>query len=243
MLVSHPSSTRDHHGKGPFRIERIRPGRGINADQDEGLGPLGAFDHAYLKPGMVVGMHEHRNDEIITYVRKGAMLHIDTLGNKVPLTPTQFSVMSAGRGMQHEEQAPVDGSDVELLQIFVRPHSDNLEPLFQTHRFDVTSSLNAWRWIFGPEGSGAPLVVRNQVWMHDIALDGSAAIPSEDGRTAWVYVVDGSVECDGQVFNKGDGFSLNAAIPSHPNCIGRADLVCFQIEESASVTRNGTLSA
>ncbi len=243
MLVSHPASSRDQFGAGPFRIQRIRPGRGIDAIDDQGLGPLGAFDHAYLKPGMVVAMHEHRNDEIITYVRKGTMLHIDTLGNRVPLTPTQFSVMSAGEGMKHEERVPDDGADVELLQIFVRPHRDNLEPLFQAHSFDVTSSHNAWRWIFGPEDSGAPLEVRNQVWMHDVTLDGSIGIPKEDGLTTWVYVFEGSVECDGQAFSKGDGFSLDAAASSSPTCNGRADLVCFLIKVGASVTRNGTLSA
>lgn len=243
MLSTHPSSSRDVHGSGPFRIERIRPGRGISTNHDQGLGPLGAFDHAYLKPGMTVSMHEHRNDEIITYVRKGMMFHIDTLGNRVELTPSQFSVMSAGRGMQHEEQVPSDGTDVELLQIFVRPRNDSLEPLFQSHSFDVASSHNAWRLVFGPESSGAPLKVRNQVWMHDIALDGSVVIPMKEGLTAWVYVFDGSVECDGQVFNKGDGFSLNATATSRPQCSGSADLVCFLIDEVASATRNGTLSA
>lgn len=243
MLVSHPSSSRDHHGGGPFRIERVRPGRSIDASPDQGLGPLGAFDHAYLKPGMVVSMHEHRNDEIITYVRKGMMFHIDTLGNRVELTPSQFSVMSAGKGMQHEEQVPSDGSDVELLQIFVRPRKDNLEPSFQSHDFDVSSSNNAWRLVFGPEGTGAPLEVRNQVWMHDIALDGSVDIPMKEDLTTWVYVFDGSVECDGQVFTIGDGFSLKATNLSRPQCNGHADLVCFLIDEAAPATRNGTLSA
>ena len=50
----------------------------------------------------IVVMHQHRNDEIFSYMRKGTMLPEDTSGARLPLTPTHFAAMSAGSGMWHE---------------------------------------------------------------------------------------------------------------------------------------------
>ena len=243
MIVRHLASQRDVHGIDTFRIERVRPGRGVTSDGDLGLGPLGAFDHAYLKPGMVVEMHEHRNDEIVSYIRKGTMHHVDTLGNCVPLTPTQFSVMNAGRGMQHEERVPDDGGDVEMLQIFVRPRADDLDPSFQQHAFDDERSTGQWRLLVGPEQSEAPLVVRNRVWIHDTFLEnGSIELPQEEGATLWLYVFGGAALLDGHLLHKGDGAALVDELPHTISCDGPTDLVCFAIDTSASASRSGTLS-
>lgn len=67
--------------------------------RDTGLGPLGVIDHAYLAPGLLVPMHEHRNDEIFSYVRSGTMYHKDSTGQQLPITPTQLVVMNAGSGI------------------------------------------------------------------------------------------------------------------------------------------------
>ena len=119
---------------------------------DPGFGLLGAFDHARLQPGVVVAMHQHRNDEIFSYMRRGTMLHEDTSGARLPLTPTHVAVMNAGSGMWHEERVPDDGEPVEMLQIFVRPREDELPPNFQSREFPQAESLNAWRLLVGPEG-------------------------------------------------------------------------------------------
>ncbi len=243
MIVHHAALRRDSHGSDMFRIERVRPGRGMTTDGDLGLGPLGAFDHAFLKPGMVVEMHEHRNDEIVSYLRRGTMHHVDTLGNRVPLTPTQFSVMNAGVGMQHEESVPDDGGDVELLQIFVRPRSDDLDPGFQQHTVDSARSPDGWRLLVGPEQSDAPLTVRNRVWIHDAFLgSGSIQLPRADGLVTWLYVFDGSVLLDGRLLQKGDGAALRDEPSVTIECQSPADLVCFLVDMSAPASRSGTLS-
>jgi len=243
MFIQHPASQRDRYGSETFRIERVRPGRGMSSDGDLGLGPLGAFDHAFLKPRMVVQMHEHRNDEIITYVRKGLMHHVDNLENRVPITVTSFSVMNAGRGMSHEESVPTDGDDVELLQIFVRPNADNLKPGFQSHTFGQEKSTNVWRPIFGPEGSEAPLVVRNQVWFYDAFINGNSIdLPLQNGLAAWLYVFSGSVSMNGHVLDKGDGVALIDESTAHLQSSGSADLAFFLIDVSAPASRSGTLS-
>ena len=43
-------------GGGPFRVFSVFPGLLLEDSDDKGLGPLGAFDHAYLDPGALVAV-------------------------------------------------------------------------------------------------------------------------------------------------------------------------------------------
>jgi quercetin 2,3-dioxygenase len=58
------------------------PGRAIPNRWDHGYGPLARFDESILKPGGFIPMHEHRNDEIISYVSDGMIHHADKAGRR-----------------------------------------------------------------------------------------------------------------------------------------------------------------
>ena len=47
-----------------------------------GVGPLRVWNDDRIAPGMGFDPHPHRNTEIITYVRRGAITHRDNLGNE-----------------------------------------------------------------------------------------------------------------------------------------------------------------
>jgi len=72
-------------------------------------------------------MHEHRNDEIISYLRSGRMQHTDSAGRSEVISPDRLMVMNAGAGFSHEE-AVLGDDPIEMLQIFVRPQAANMEP-------------------------------------------------------------------------------------------------------------------
>ena len=67
------ASDRLEFGRGGFQVRRVLPGLCLQNPNDPGFGPLGAFDHARLQPGVVVAMHQHRNEEIFSYMRRGTM--------------------------------------------------------------------------------------------------------------------------------------------------------------------------
>lgn len=113
--------------QGPFQLRRIRPGLALGRTDDAGFGGLGLIDHARLQPGLVVKMHEHRNDEIISYMRSGRMQHTDSAGRSEVISPDRLMVMNAGSGFSHEE-AVIGDEPIEMLQIFVRPKAASMEP-------------------------------------------------------------------------------------------------------------------
>ena len=47
-----------------------------------GFGPLRVWNDDIIQPGTGIPMHPHRDMEIITYVRHGAITHEDGLGNR-----------------------------------------------------------------------------------------------------------------------------------------------------------------
>jgi redox-sensitive bicupin YhaK (pirin superfamily) len=94
---------RTTHGQGSFHIERVKPGLAYANSKDPALGPLSGFDHATLGVGTVVKMHEHVNDEILSYMWKGTMLHEDKAGNIIPISRNKLMMMNAGKSFWHEE--------------------------------------------------------------------------------------------------------------------------------------------
>ena len=71
--------------------------------------------------------HPHRDMEIITYVRSGAITHQDSMGNKGRTEAGDVQVMSAGTGVQHAEYN-LEDEQTTLFQIWVqtdRPGADS----------------------------------------------------------------------------------------------------------------------
>ena len=101
MRIFSPASDRQPIGQGAFQLQRIRPGLRWGDPTDAGLGPLGLIDHSVVLPGLEVPMHQHRNDEILSYVRHGRVVHEDSTGVQQVLTPTYLMLMSAGSGFSH----------------------------------------------------------------------------------------------------------------------------------------------
>ena len=71
--------------------------------------------------------HGHRDMEIITYVRSGAITHQDSLGNKGRTAAGDVQVMSAGKGVTHAEFNQEDEATT-LFQIWIESDRPGAEP-------------------------------------------------------------------------------------------------------------------
>ncbi|WP_232216567.1 MULTISPECIES: pirin family protein [Brenneria] len=148
-MIKIDRSLKRKHGSGGFGIEILWPGMAEESG-DSGIGAIGRIDHAYIKPGTVIAMHPHRDDEILTYVRAGQMLHLDTVGNTEEISNTRLMLMNAGHTFQHEERVIGETDAMQCLQIFVRPSEPDLPPQVQFHDFASTYSENSWRLVAAP---------------------------------------------------------------------------------------------
>lgn len=71
--------------------------------------------------------HPHRDMEIVTYVRTGAITHQDSMGNKGRTAAGDVQVMSAGSGVRHSEYNLEDEATT-LFQIWIETDRPGVEP-------------------------------------------------------------------------------------------------------------------
>jgi redox-sensitive bicupin YhaK (pirin superfamily) len=245
MLAVLDPATHLRRGHGPFRLQRIHPGAHLGDPGDAGFGGLGLIDHATLLPGLLVPMHEHRDDEIVSYLREGRLHHRDSTGAGEEVRADRLMVMNAGAGFRHEERV-LGAEEAQMLQIFIRPERPGLAPRVQFHDLPATRSIGAWRLLAGPPGGGAPAVVRQRLWLLDAFLPaGSRMAPPvvPPGIDAFLYVFRGDVAAGGIALPAFHGLTATGGTaPPAVEARRDSDLVLFLVDRAAPATRAGTLS-
>ncbi|MEA5461873.1 pirin family protein [Arcicella sp. LKC2W] len=244
MFIINKASERQKAGHGNFSINIVIPGRNAN-NGDLGFYNLGRFDDAHLKPGAFIGMHPHKNDEILTLMRQGTMLHKDSTGKEVAVTPQNIMLMNAGSGIHHEESIPVEKykEDVRLLQIFIRPENENDTPQVQFANVGELIS-NEWRLVAGSKESKALLEVKSNILVYDIELEKTTIeLPKSIYKNTayFIYVFDGEINVAQSKLDKGDSLIVEdekLRIEATTN----STIVCFVIDKDAVYTRNGMYS-
>ncbi|RDD62769.1 pirin family protein [Ferruginivarius sediminum] len=99
-----------------------------------GLGTLRVWNDDTIQPGTGFDRHGHRDMEIITYVREGAITHEDHLGNQGRTEAGDVQVMSAGKGIIHAEYNR-EQSVTRIFQIWIEPAERRLRPRWEQRRF------------------------------------------------------------------------------------------------------------
>ncbi|HIC81401.1 MAG TPA: pirin family protein [Kiloniellaceae bacterium] len=99
-----------------------------------GVGSLRVWNDDTIRPGTGFDMHGHRDMEIITYVREGAITHQDHLGNKGRTEAGDVQVMSAGTGIMHAEFNQEE-DPTKIFQIWIEPAVRGVEPSWETRSF------------------------------------------------------------------------------------------------------------
>lgn len=102
--------------------------------QRTGFGSLLVINDDLIQGNAGFPAHGHRDMEIITYVRKGAISHKDSAGNAGVTTAGSIQVMSAGTGIKHSEWNSTDIT-TSLYQIWIKPRETNLAPRWDAVEF------------------------------------------------------------------------------------------------------------
>lgn len=175
-----------------------------------GFRSLRVINEDVIAPKMGFGEHPHRDMEIITYPVSGAVRHRDSLGHEEDIVPGMIQHMSAGSGIRHSEFNPL-GEQTHLLQIWIEPREQGIEPGHQSKAFPIFEETGALHLLASPDGEGDSLTIQTDARVYAGVLEagGRHDHAMRELRHAWVQVVRGSVRVNGSALGTGDGLALS----------------------------------
>ena len=166
-----------------------------------GWGALRVWNDDEIEPGTGFGMHPHRDMEIITYVRRGAITHRDNLGNEGVTGPGDVQVMSAGTGITHAE-VNAGSEKVVLFQIWIMPDRRGVKPRWETRQFPKHGRLGKLLPLASgrPEdaGAGAMMIHQNAAILGATLAAGETLVHKfAPGRKAYLVQTTGRLTVNG----------------------------------------------
>ncbi|OOG24129.1 hypothetical protein B1C78_09385 [Thioalkalivibrio denitrificans] len=202
------------HDLGGFSVRRALP-----SGRRRMVGPWIFFDHmgpAMFEPGKGIDVrpHPHINLATVTYLFKGEMLHRDSLGNELTITPGAINLMVAGKGIVHSErqreEVKAANNMLDGLQLWLAlPEADEeIDPAF--HHYDrahipsVTVDGVAVRVLIGAAyGVQSPVRTFAQTLYVEAALKAGQSLTLPDGvDERALYVVKGKLRALGSLIDQ-----------------------------------------
>lgn len=176
-----------------------------------GFGSLLVWNDDVIAPHTGFPPHGHRDMEIITFVRSGAVTHEDTLGNVGRTEAGDVQVMTAGRGIRHSEYNS-DDEPIRVYQIWIEPDRPALEPRWETRHFSRQARAGALMPLAsGRAGHDNALFIHQDAALLAAWLRPGEAVahPMEPGRSAYLVAVNGAVTVNGVRLGERDGAAIS----------------------------------
>ena len=155
--------------------------------------------------------HPHRDMEIITYVRSGAITHEDNLGNRGRTEAGDVQVMSAGTGIAHSEMNEEDVA-TQIFQIWIMPDERGLPPSWGTKPFPKGERSGSFVTLAsGLPGDTDALPIRSNARLVAATLKAGQSTEYQiaPGRKVYLVPASGQIEINGVVAAAGDGVAIS----------------------------------
>jgi redox-sensitive bicupin YhaK (pirin superfamily) len=194
--------------------------------------------------GLDVRPHPHIGLATVTYLFDGRIMHRDSEGNALEITPGAMNLMTAGRGIAHSERTPATArqgtEEMFGIQSWIALPQDKeeIDPSFQ--HFDAASlpvvedrGVRA-RVIAGSAfGRTSPVGMLSEWLYAEVSLAAGASAPLDpDPEERAIYVAEGEIEIAGEsfegprllIFRPGDRITVRAVRPARLMFLGGAAL-------------------
>jgi redox-sensitive bicupin YhaK (pirin superfamily) len=208
--VSHKSDTRGHANHGWLESFHSFSFANYYNPNKMNFGLLRVLNDDSVAAGRGFGAHPHDNMEIISIPLEGDLEHQDNMGNKTVIKSNDVQIMSAGTGVVHSEYNHSREDAVKFLQIWVFPKERNIKPRYAQKTFEPADRENKLQVVVSPEHEEA-------VWINQDAyfslgkFEAGKTVDYEiqkNGNGAYIFVLDGKVEVDGEVYDKRDAVGV-----------------------------------
>ncbi len=175
-------------------------------------GRLRVWNDDEIAPGTGFDPHPHRDMEIVTYVRDGAITHRDSMGNEGRTEAGDVQIMSAGTGVVHSEYN-LEPETTRIFQIWIVPDRRGAAPHWGAKAFPKASREAGFEVLAsgrpGDAGNGAlPLNVDGAVMAATLKAGQTVTLPLARGRAAYLVPARGAVTVNGAAVGARDGAAI-----------------------------------
>lgn len=118
--------------------------------------------------------------------------------------------MSAGRGVMHSEFNHAPDQETHFLQIWIEPSVRGIEPGYEQKAFDAERRQGRLCLIASPDGADGSITIHADAALHAGLLDSDqgAELAIDPSRKAYVHLIRGALDVNGQHLRGGDAALL-----------------------------------
>jgi quercetin 2,3-dioxygenase len=161
--------------------------------------------------GMRVPPHPHIGLQTVTWLISGNVLHRDSLGSEQVIRPGQLNLMTAGRGIAHSEESPVDHDPLlhgVQLWVALPDASRHVEPAFAHHAELPLAGIGGFEvtvFVGSLGGARSPALMFSEIVGAELAAgrDALGSIPLAAVHEHVIFVAAGAAEVAGTVLRPG----------------------------------------
>ena len=196
-------------------------------DRDRmGQGKLRVWNDDTIQPHQGFPPHGHESMEIITYVRKGAITHEDSMGNRGRTEAGDVQVMSAGSGVRHAEWNE-EADTTQIFQLWIEPRSRGGTPKWGAKAFPKSDRANEWAVLASGEGDPGGLDINQDAKVLGATLKAGSQLSYDvrSGRYGYLVLAAGSVTLNGETLNARDGAAISGGTVIALEAVEDAEIV------------------
>ena len=195
-----------------------------------GFRALRVINEDYIAPGMGFGTHPHRDMEILSYVLSGQLGHKDSLGSGGVLQHGEVQFMSAGTGIRHSEANPSATETTHMLQIWLLPNRNGLDPKYEQKKFPITAEPNQLHLIASHDGRDGSFLIRSEAEMYAGKLTAGTELTHKlAGKHGWLQVASGEITVNGRALHAGDGVAISDEAHVEIAAVNDAEILLFDL--------------
>lgn len=175
-----------------------------------GWGALRVWNDDQIAPGTGFDPHGHRDMEIVTYVREGAITHHDRLGNVGRTEAGDVQVMSAGTGIVHAEYNR-EADPTRIFQIWILPARAQVKPYWEQRQFPKGASAGRLVALAsGRSGDTGALPIHQDAAVLGASLAAGQQVEHQMplGRMAYLVAAKGAILVNGIPAEARDGVAI-----------------------------------
>jgi hypothetical protein len=152
--------------------------------------------------------HPHRDMEIVTYVRTGAITHQDSMGNKGRTAAGDVQVMSAGTGVTHAEYN-LEDEQTTLFQIWIETDEPGAQPGWGAMPFPKEAREGSFQLLASGNTDDGALTIHADARILGATVKAGSSIVYDADPARHLYLVpSGKVRVNGQEANPRDGVAI-----------------------------------